>query len=151
MLSRQTLPVLDRAALGAASDLLKGGYTLRDAPGGKPQALVLASGSEVHLALAAADLLAGQGVGVRVVDMACWELFEAQPADYKESVLPNAVRARVAIEAGASLGWERYVGSEGVVIGLDRFGASAPAQVLYKEFGLTAENVVAAVLSQSGR
>jgi transketolase len=105
----------------------------------------------VHIALEAADLLAGRCVEVRVVDMASWELFDAQPADYKESVLPKAVCARVAVEAGATLGWERYVGSDGRVIGLDHFGASAPAEVLYREFGLTAENVVAGVLSQMGR
>jgi transketolase len=151
VLSRQALPVLDRSRLGAASGLMKGGYILREAPGGKPQALVLASGSEVHIALEAADLLAGRCVEVRVVDMASWELFDAQPADYKESVLPKAVCARVAVEAGATLGWERYVGSDGRVIGLDHFGASAPAEVLYREFGLTAENVVAGVLSQMGR
>jgi transketolase len=151
VLSRQALPVLDRSKLGAAENLLKGGYVLREATGGKPQAIILASGSEVHIALDAAEVLTDQGVAVRVVDMASWELFEAQPPAYKESVLPKTVRARVAIEAGATLGWERYVGSEGKVIGLDHFGASAPADVLYKEFGLTAENVVASVLSSMGR
>ncbi len=151
VLSRQALPVLDRSKLGVAEHLLKGGYVLRDAPGGAPRAIILASGSEVHIALEAAEVLEGQGIEVRVVDMASWELFDAQPPAYKESVLPKTVCARVAIEAGATLGWERYVGSEGRVIGLDHFGASAPADVLYKEFGLTAENVVANVLASMGR
>jgi transketolase len=147
VLTRQALPVLDRSVMPAATGLLKGGYVLRDAPGGAAQALLIASGSEVHIALAAAETLARQGVQARVVNLASWELFEEQPSDYKESVLPKAVRARVAIEAGATLGWDRYVGPEGLMIGLDHFGASAPADILYKEFGLTVENVVASVLS----
>jgi transketolase len=151
VLSRQTLPVLDRSVLGGASGLLRGGYVLRDAPGGKAQALIIATGSEVHIALEAAEMIGQSGVEVRVVDMPSWELFDAQGAEYKESVLPKAISARVAIEAGATLGWERYVGGEGVVIGLDHFGASAPADVLYKEFGLTADNVVAGVLALVGR
>ena len=124
---------------------------VREASGGAPEALIIATGSEVHIALEASEVLGGQGVSARVVAMPSWELFEAQTAEYKDSVLPKRIRARVAIEAGATLGWERYVGMDGRVIGLDRFGASAPAQVLYKEFGLTAENVVAQVLSLLGR
>ncbi len=147
VLTRQALPVLDRSILGAAAGLLNGGYVLKEAAGGAPQAIVMASGSEVHIALDAAEALAGQGVETRVVAMPSWELFEAQNADYRESVLPDAVRARVAIEAGSTLGWHRYVGSEGAIVGLDHFGASAPGEVLYKEFGLTAENVVGRVLS----
>jgi transketolase len=151
VLSRQALPVIDRSVLGAAAGLQRGGYILRDTPTGTPKALVVATGSEVHIALEAAETLAGQGIGVRVVAMPCWELFDAQGAEYKEKVLPKAVVARVAIEAGATLGWERYVGATGIVIGLDHFGASAPAGVLYREFGLTAENVVASVLALVGR
>lgn len=151
ILTRQALPVLERAALGDAEGLVKGAYVLREAPEGDPEALVLATGSEVHIALEASEVLAERSVRVRVVAMPSWELFEAQSPGYKESVLPVNVSARVAIEAGATLGWERYVGLGGKVIGLDRFGASAPASVLYKEFGLTSENVVAEVLSVLGR
>jgi len=151
ILTRQALPVLERAALGDAEDLVKGGYVLREASGGDPEALVLATGSEVHIALEAAEVLAERDVRVRVVAMPSWELFEAQSPGYRESVLPRDVSARVAIEAGATLGWERYIGLGGKAIGLDRFGASAPAGVLYKEFGLTSENVVAEVLSVLGR
>jgi transketolase len=151
VLSRQALPVLDRSVLGAAEELQRGGYILRDAPGGEPQALIMATGSEVHIALEAAGALTDQGVAARVIAMPCWELFDAQGAEYRQEVMPKEVRVRVAIEAGATLGWERYVGSEGTVIGLDHFGASAPAEVLYKEFGLTAENIVASVLVLVGR
>jgi transketolase len=145
VLSRQGLPVLDRSGLGAASQLARGGYVLQEAPGGRVDAIVMGTGSEVHVALQAAALLSEQGLQVRVVALPCWELFDAQDAAYQEEVLPGTVRARVAIEAGATLGWERYVGDDGVAIGLDRFGASAPAGVLYEELGLTAENVVAGV------
>ena len=151
VLTRQALPVLERAGLGPAEGLRKGGYILSDPAEGLPEAIVLASGSEVHIALEAAGVLAKQGVGARVVSLPSWELFEAQDAAYREVVLPRAVRARVAIEAGSTLGWERYVGDSGVVIGLDHFGASAPAEVLYKEFGLTAENVVTNALRLLGR
>jgi transketolase len=150
VLSRQALPVLDRSVLGAAAGLQRGGYTIRECTDGAPQALVIATGSEVHIALRAAAVLTEQGIRVRVVAMPCWELFDAQEADYRQGVLPKEVRARVAIEAGATLGWERYVGVDGIVIGVDHYGASAPADVLYKEFGLTADNVVASVLSLVG-
>jgi transketolase len=150
VLTRQKVPVLDRAALEPAEGLLRGGYILKDAPGGKPAAILLATGSEVPIALEAVDALAGRGVDVRVVALPSWELFEAEDAAYREMVLPAAVKARVAIEAASPFGWERYVGDEGVIIGLDHFGASAPAGVLYKEFGLTAEHVVAEVLGLLG-
>ncbi len=150
VLTRQALPVLDRSVLGAASRLSKGGYVLKEAPGGRADVIVIGTGSEVQIALEAADLLADRGVKARVVALPCWELYEAQDTAYKEEVLPRAVRARVAVEAGATFGWERYVGDEGAVVGLDRFGASAPAGVLYKELGLTADNVVASVLRVLG-
>jgi transketolase len=146
VLTRQGLPVLDRRELGPAEGLLRGGYILRETPGDCPQAIIIATGSEVHLALEAAELLSKQGLEARVVALPSWELFEAQEPAYRETVLPKAVRARVAIEAGSSLGWERYVGEEGVVIGLNRFGASAPAGVLAKELGFTSEHVVASVV-----
>jgi transketolase len=145
VLSRQSLPVLDRTRLASAVSLRNGGYVLQD-DSRDPQAIIIASGSEVHVALAAGELLSEQGVRVRVVAVPSWELFEAQSPAYRESVLPRTVRARVAIEASSPLGWERYVGEDGIVIGLDRFGASAPGDVLFRELGLTAERVVAAVL-----
>jgi transketolase len=153
VLSRQALPVLDRSSSGDgdAADLAKGAYVLYGPQDAPAQAIVLATGSEVHIALAAAEALAARGIGARVVAMPSWELFEAQSAAYKQEILPGELRVRVAIEAAATLGWERYVGAEGKVIGLDRFGASAPADVAYKELGLTAENVVAEVLSLLGR
>jgi transketolase len=150
-LSRQALPTLDRSGLTPAAELSKGAYVLKDAEGDQPQAILLASGSEVHIALEAADLLAEQGKAVRVVSMPSWELFEDQPESYRLSVLPPAVTARVAIEAGATLGWSRYTGDKGIVIGLDHFGASAPIKDLYSHFGLTAAKVVEAVTSLCGR
>ncbi|MBI5830358.1 MAG: transketolase, partial [Chloroflexi bacterium] len=156
-LTRQALPVLDRDTSGAA----RGAYVLADPStssstssgrrlrASDPQAILIAIGSEVHIALEAQNLLAAQGVRARVVSMPCRELFEAQTADYRESVLPAHVRARVAVEAGATLGWGRYVGLDGAAIGLDRFGASAPYQVLYRELGLTAAAVAEAALRLS--
>jgi len=152
ILSRQNVPTLDRSGLGAAEGVLRGGYILRDAE--SAQALIIATGSEVGVALAAADQLEAEGIAVRVVSMPCRELFDQQEAGYREKVLPSSIPVRVAIEAGRSLGWERYVGCEGTIIGVDRFGASAPFQRIYAEFGLTAERIVAAVkqhLSASGR
>jgi transketolase len=105
---------------------------------------LLATGSEVHIALAAGEQLAAEAIRVRVVSFPCWELFDKQPADYRESVLPAQVRARVAIEAGAKLGWERYVGLDGAVIGLDRFGASAPYKIIYEKLGITVEKTIEA-------
>jgi transketolase len=144
-LSRQKLPILDRSRLGAAEGARRGGYILLDAPGGRPAAIVLATGSEVHLALKAVEQLQGDGVAVRLVSLPSWELFAAQSAEYRESVLPAAVTRRVAIEAATSFGWHRWVGDHGVIIGIDHFGASAPADVLFREFGFTPDRVVAAV------
>ena len=139
VLTRQKLPVLDPARTPGAA---RGAYILEEA-GAAPRVILIASGSEVHLALAARAVLEGEGVPVRVVSMPSWELFKAQPSSYREEVLPAAVKARVSIEAGVTFGWERWVGEAGASIGLDRFGASAPAGVLFKEFGFTVENVVA--------
>jgi transketolase len=141
VLSRQALPVLDRAVLGSAEGLLKGGYVLSDAP--KARLILIATGSEVEIALEAAGTLTAEGIATRVVALPSWELFEAQGAAYRETVLPAEIRARVAIEAGSPFGWERYVGDVGAVMGIDHFGASAPAGVLYKEFGLTTAGMVA--------
>ena len=143
-LSRQKLPILDRTALAPASGVQRGGYTLLDAPGGRPEVILIATGAEVHVALAAAATLQAQTIRARVVSLPSWELFAAQPAAYRESVLPAAVRARVAIEAASPFGWHRWVGDAGEVLALDHFGASAPADRLFREFGLTAEKLVEA-------
>jgi len=143
VLTRQKLPVIDRTALAPASGLAKGGYVLAE-HGAAPDVIVIATGSEVSLALAAHEVLGRDGIASRVVSMPSWELFEAQPRAYRDAVLPPHVRARVSVEAASPFGWERYVGLEGVIIGVDRFGASAPGPVLMREYGFTAEHIVAA-------
>ena len=149
VLSRQGLPVLDRSAFPPASELRKGAYTLWEASGGQagavPDALIIATGSEVPLALDAAKALAERGTSARVVSMPSWELFAAQPKAYRDSVLPPEVTARVSVEAASTFGWERFVGSEGMAVGVDRFGASAPAGEIYRELGITAERVAAEI------
>ena len=137
--SRQNLPMLDRSVLGPASGLQRGAYVLWEAA--QPDVLLIATGSEVQVALEAGRLLQGKGISPRVVSLPSWELFDAQPTEYRHSVLPPGIRARVSIEAGTPLGWERYVGLDGVAIGLNRFGASAPAGVLYERLGLTAQRM----------
>jgi transketolase len=145
LLSRQNLPVLDRTRMPPAAMLARGAYVLADSEG-PPQAVLMASGSEVHLALAARGILAAKGVRARVVSMPSWELFEAAPAEYREAVLAPRVAARVAVEAGVSMGWGRYVGPAGVVVGMAGFGASAPGGEVMARFGFTAENVAAKVI-----
>jgi transketolase len=142
ILSRQNLPILDRAARAAAEGLERGAYVLADASVGKLGLILIATGSEVALALEARTVLQAQGIGTRVVSMPSWELYDAQPQDYQELVLPPAVTARLAIEAGVAQGWHRYVGSQGDVLSIERFGASAPYQALFQEFGFTVENLV---------
>ncbi len=142
--TRQNLPVLKRAELTPASCLQRGGYILWDSSHDKPDILLIGTGSEVALALEAAKKLSLDGIRVRVISIPSWKIFDKQPAEYRDHVLPPDVRARIAIEAGIKLGWEHYVGLDGVVIGMDRFGASAPAKVLYEKFGITAEHVVKA-------
>ena len=142
VLTRQNLPVLDRTVAGPADGLQKGAYVVRDPQDSRPDLLLMASGSEVHIALAAAAALSDKGIAVRVVSVPCWELFEEQPEEYRRLVLPEEVTSRLAVEAGSPQGWYRYVGSRGIVIGLTHFGASAPYQVLYDKFGLTADKVV---------
>jgi transketolase len=139
-LTRQKLPVLFETNRSPADTVARGAYVLADSSG-IPDVLLISSGSEVHVALEARDLLAQKGVAVRVVSMPSWELFEAQPKSYQESVLPPEVTARLAIEAGVTQGWAKYVGPSGDVIGRDRFGASAPYKVLMEKFGFTAEAV----------
>jgi transketolase len=142
VLSRQKMPVFDREKLGPARGLARGAYVLAEASGGPPRIILIASGSELSLAVDARAKLEAEGVPARVVSMPCWEFFDRQPAAYRESVLPKAVRARLAIEAGATLGWWRYVGDSGGVVGIDRFGASAPGEKVLAELGFTVENVV---------
>ena len=149
VLSRQGLPVLDRGTFPPASDLRKGAYTLWQANGPQdgavPDALIIATGSEVPLALDAAKALAERGTSARVVSMPSWEIFAAQPKAYRDNVLPPEVTARVSVEAASTFGWERFVGSEGMAVGVDRFGASAPAGEIYRELGITAERVAAEI------
>lgn len=141
VLTRQDVPTLDRARFTAADGLARGAYILADAPDGKPELILIASGSEVALIVAAGQKLLAQGVQVRIVSMPSWELFEAQPAEYREEVLPPAVGARLAVEAGVSQGWHRYVGSRGDVLAVDRFGASAPGETVMCEYGFSVDNV----------
>ncbi len=142
VLTRQSLPILDRSQLADASGLGRGAYVLRDAPGGSPDLILIATGSEVHLALEAQDVLTGEGVQVRVVSMPCWSRFEAQSESYRNEVLPPQVAERLAIEAAVPFGWERYTGSQERVMALERFGASAPYPDLLNKFGFTPEAVV---------
>jgi len=141
ILSRQKLPVLDRRRYAPANGLKNGAYILSDATG-HPDLILIASGSEVHLALAAQEALAAEGTATRVVSMPSWELFEKMPASYKERVLPHKVKQRIAVEAGHPIGWERYVGSEGKVIGISSFGTSAPGAAVMEKFGMSVDNIV---------
>jgi transketolase len=141
ILSRQALRTFDRSVLGPASGVEKGAYVLAEAPSGEPDVLLLATGSEVGLAMDARDELAGEGIGARVVSMPCWELFDRQPASYRDAVLPPSVKARVAIEQASTLGWDRYVGDGGAVVGMHTFGASAPLRELLTKFGFTPDKV----------
>jgi transketolase len=147
VLTRQNLPVYDRDAKNGAELTEKGAYVLAEANSGKPDCILLASGSEVEIAMEAREKLSEKGLDARVVSMPSWELFDAQSEEYRESVLPSAIKKRVAIEAGSTLGWHKWIGEQGKVIGLHDFGASAPYQDLYEHFGLTADAVVDAILS----
>jgi transketolase len=148
LLTRQAVPVLDRSVLAPASGVARGGYVLADVD--RPEVILIGTGSEVHLALAAQKLLSVQGVAARVVSMPSTDLFEQQPTEYREAVLPPAIRARVAVEAAATFGWERYVGAHGAIVGLDRFGASAPYKTIFENVGITTEAVAAATLRTLG-
>jgi transketolase len=145
-LSRQDLPVLDRSELGDAAGVERGAYVLSDGNGngnGAPELLLIATGSEVWIALEAAKQLQEEGIATRVVSMPCWELFEKQPVEYRDSVLPPETEARLSVEAGVGLGWWKWVGQEGDVLSLERFGASAPGTTVLEKLGFTPENVVA--------
>ena len=151
ILTRQALPTLDRTKYASAAGVAKGAYVLADAPGGKPEVLLLATGSEVALCVAAHEQLGKEGIQSRVVSMPSWELFEHQPPEYKQAVLPSSVKARVSVEQASTLGWERYVGATGRTIGMRTFGASAPLKDLQKKFGFDPGNVVAAAREQLGK
>ncbi|MGW7383366.1 transketolase [Streptomyces sp. NPDC054794] len=141
VLSRQALPTLDRSVFAPASGVAHGAYVLADAPDGAPQVLLLATGSEVSLALSAREELAAEGITARVVSMPCWELFDRQPREYRDAVLPPDVTARVGVEQASTFGWDRYVGDRGAVVGMHTYGASAPLKNLLTKFGFTPQRV----------
>lgn len=147
ILTRQSLPTLDREKYGSAELTEKGAYILKDAESGTPDVILMATGSEVHLILEAANKLEEKGVSARVVSMPCWELFEEQPNDYKNKVLPPEVTKRVSIEAASPMGWHKWTGMEGIVMGIDRYGESAPFQQVYDHLGLTVDKIVENALS----
>ena len=151
VLTRQNVPTLDRNRFAAAEGLRRGAYVLADAPGGKPDIVLIGTGSEVALVVAAREKLAERKIQTRVVSMPSWELFDLQPREYREAVLPPSVRPRLAVEAGLPQGWHFYVGDGGDVVGLDRFGASAPGNVVMEKLGFTVDNVVKRALALLGR
>jgi transketolase len=142
-LTRQNVPVLDRSTMASAEKAARGAYTLREAGGGGPDVILVATGSEIEIALGAADVLEQEGSSVRVVSMPCWELFEQQDASYQQEVLPRDVAAKVVVEAGIRQGWDRWVGNDAAFVTIEQFGASAPYQQLYEKYGITVERVVA--------
>jgi transketolase len=151
VLSRQPLPTLDRSRFAPASGLLRGAYVLADPPGHDPEVILIASGSEVVLAVNAHDALAAEGIRSRVVSIPSWDIFEEQSDEYRAGVLPPSITARVAIEQASTFGWERYAGPRGRVIGMKTFGASAPLKELQRKFGFEPEKVVAAAKELLGR
>jgi len=151
VLSRQPLPTLDRGRYAAASGVGRGAYVIADAPGGLPEVILIATGSELCLAVSAHEQLAASGVRSRVVSMPSWDVFEHQSREYRDAVLPPAVKARVAVEQASTFGWERYVGAEGRVVGMETFGASAPLKELQKKFGFEPERVAALAREVLGR
>jgi len=142
ILTRQNIPVLPRAELSPASGLRRGGYVLWESSSGKPDIVLIGTGSEVMMTLDAGKKLTTEGFRVRVVSLPSWEIFDGQPEEYRKYVLPPDVRVRVAVEAGMKLGWEHYVGLDGAVVGMETFGASAPSKVLYEKFGITVEQIL---------
>jgi transketolase len=149
--SRQALPTFDRTKYAPASGARKGAYVLADAEGGKPQVLLMATGSEVRLVVEAFEKLKAEGIRARAISMPCWEIFEQQSPEYRESVFPSSVSARVAVEQAATFGWQAYVGLTGTILGMKSFGASAPLKDLLPHFGFTTDHVVAAAKEQLGK
>lgn len=150
-LTRQKLPTYDRTKFGSAEGVAQGAYILSESPTGKVDVILIGTGSEVSVTVEAQAKLAESGIGARVVSMPSWQLFDKQPLDYQESVLPPDIKARVAVEAGISMGWQKYVGDAGQVVCLDHYGASAPYQVLMEKFGFTADNVAASAKAVLGK
>jgi transketolase len=150
-LTRQALPTLDRAKYAPAAGVARGAYILADAEGGKPQVILMATGSEVYLCVEAYEKLKAEGIRARVVSMPSWELFEHQDAAYWEQVFPSDVTARVAVEQASVLGWARYAGVKGRIIGMTTFGASAPLKDLQKKFGFNSDAIVKAAHEQLGK
>ena len=150
-LTRQGLPILDREKVASADGLRRGGYVLSDDGDKEPDIILMGSGSEIHIAIEAANKLREKGIAARVVSMPSWELFDRQPEAYRDQVLPPEINTRVAIEAGVTQGWHRYLGNRAAVIGIDHFGASAPYKILYEKFGITAERAVEKALSLLGK
>ena len=144
ILTRQSVPTLDRTEFAPASGLRKGAYVLADLGSGEPELILMASGSEVGLIVEAGRTLAEAGLAVRLVSFPCWEAFESQSPGYQDMILPPEVKARLSVEAGVQQGWSRWLGEKGVAMGLERFGASAPYQVIYRELGLTPDKIVEA-------
>ena len=150
ILSRQALPILDREKYTSADGLARGAYVLADLGKQKPQIALIASGSEVDLIVKAGEELSEQGVSARLISMPSWDLFEKQSGKYKKSVLPESMKMRIAIEAGSTLGWDRYIGDKGIALGIDHFGASAPGNIVLGKFGITVDNVVDAAKKMLG-
>jgi transketolase len=151
VLTRQGVPVLDRSVFAPAAGLQQGAYVLADLLKGNPDLLLIASGSEVHIAIEAAKTLGQKGISCRIVSMPSRELFDKQPESYRQHVIAPEIKARIAIEAGRTQGWWRYVGEKGDVVGIEHFGASAPYKVLYEKFGVTADRVVEKALKLLGK
>ncbi|MGB9492916.1 MAG: transketolase C-terminal domain-containing protein, partial [Terriglobales bacterium] len=151
ILTRQALPTLDRAKYAPAAGLTRGGYILADSEGGAPQVILIATGSEIYLCIDAYEKLKAEGIRARVVSIPCWDLFDQQEQSYRDQVLPPGVSARVAVEQAAVLGWERYAGSKGRIIGMRSFGASAPLKDLQKKFGFTVDAVAQAARELVGK
>ena len=149
--TRQALPVIDRSKFAAAGGLAKGAYVLADPPDGQPELILIGTGSEVSLCLTAWEQLTAAGIKARVVSMPSWELFDEQSLDYQDQVLPPAISARVSVEEASPIGWHRYVGSRGVVLGMRTFGMSAPIKMVTEHFGFVPEHVVAAAKEVLGR
>jgi transketolase len=151
ILSRQNVPTLDRSKFAAADGLRKGAYVLADAPNKQPDLVMIATGSEVSLIVAAREKLAERNIHARLVSMPSWELFDAQTREYRETVLPPFVKRRLAVEAALPLGWHRYTGDQGDVLAIERFGASAPGNVVMEKFGFTTDHVVQRALELLGK
>jgi transketolase len=151
VLSRQALPTFDRSKTAPASGVARGAYILAEAPSGRPDVLLLATGSEVTLCLEARERLEAEGIGARVVSMPSWEIFEEQAEEYRDRVLPPEIDARVAVEAATTFGWNRYTGREGVILGMRSFGLSAPMKVVAEHFGFEPGHIVAAAREQVAR